>query len=67
MTRLTRWDFLRLKTEHELTETATRYDMHRPVSEVIEDAQAVTDLDDSTGDYGISGDAITKLTRSSTS
>ena len=61
------WDFLRLKTEHQLTETATRFDMHSPLTEVTANASEVADLDDGTGDYGISGDALTKLTRGTTS
>ncbi len=60
---MNRWDFLHLKTEHQLTETATRFDMHSPLAEVTANASEVADLDDGTGDYGISGDALTKLTK----
>lgn len=63
MIRLNEWDFLRVKTEHQLTETATRFDMHSPLTEVTANASDVADLDDGTGDYGISGDALTKLTK----
>ena len=64
---MNRWDYLRVKTEHQLTETATRFDMHSPLAEVTANAAEVADLDDGTGDYGISGDALTKLTRGTTS
>ena len=60
---MNRWDFLRLKTEHQLTETATRFDMHSPLADVIANASEVAYLDDGTGDYGISGDALAKLTK----
>lgn len=63
MIRLNEWDFLRVKTEHQLTETATRFDMHSALTEVTANASEVAYLDDGTGDYGISGDAITKLTK----
>lgn len=63
MTRLDRWDFLLLKTEHQLTETATRFDMHSALAEVTANASEVAYLDDGTGDYGVSGDALTKLTK----
>ncbi|MFD1822197.1 hypothetical protein [Brevibacterium otitidis] len=50
-----------------MTETATRYDMHSPLTEVTANASDVAYLDDGTGDYGISGDALTKLTKGTTS
>lgn len=58
---MNRWDYLRVKTEHQLTETSTRCDMHLPLTEVTANAAAVADLDDGTGDYGVSGDALRKL------
>lgn len=59
---MNRWDYLLLKTEHLLTETGTRLDMHSPLDEVTANASEVAYLDDGTNDYGISGDALTKLT-----
>ena len=64
---MNRWDYLLLKTEHLLTETGTRLDMHSPLAEVTANAAAVAYLDDGTNDYGISGDALTKLTKGTTS
>lgn len=55
--------FVMLQAMNEIAESNTRLDMHTPVEAVTAIAAAVDHLDDESIDVGISGDALTILTR----
>lgn len=60
---MTELDFVMLQAMNEIAESNTRLDMHTPVEAVTAIAAAVDHLDDESIDVGVSGDALTILTR----